>query len=114
MVECAETRAGYRELLRTSRHVVLAEGCPDPDYPEPVARTWDVLMRAAEAVCPATRSLMELLAFFAPEILPRGVLDADDKIYIRDLRCRLARNCAIRALVRFSLLRVGPAGLSVH
>ena len=43
--ECAETFAGYRELLRTSRPVMLAEGRPGPDYPEPVARTWDVSVR---------------------------------------------------------------------
>lgn len=112
MRETGESFAGYRELLKTSGAELLFEGCAHPDYPEPVARTWDLSIRAAERRCSAARPLLELLAFFAPDALPREVLDAGTPP--EGLHDRLARNRAIAALARFSLIRTGADGITVH
>ena len=85
MRETGESFAGYRELLGTSAAELLEEGRAHPEYPEPVARTWDISLRAAEQQCPAARPLLELLAFLAPDALPREVLDADTADASREL-----------------------------
>ena len=115
MRETGESFAGYRALLETSAAKLLARGRAHLDYPEPAAVTWDISLRAAEQQPPsAARPLLELLAFFAPDALPLVVLDADPGALPESLRDKLARNDAIAALNRFSLLRVDAGTLTVH
>ena len=114
MRETGESFGGYRELLQTSALELLAEGRAHPKYPEPVARTWDVSVRAAERQCPAARALLKLLAFLAPETLPRAVFDAKPDVLPEGLRGKLARNRAIAALTRFSLIRAEAGSINVH
>jgi tetratricopeptide (TPR) repeat protein len=114
MHEAVESFEGYRALLAASGSEMLREGRAHPDYPEPVARTWDLSIRAAEQQCPAARPLLELLAFLAPETLPRAVLDAKPDALPESLRDKLARNRAIGALVRFSLIGIQDGSIVVH
>jgi tetratricopeptide (TPR) repeat protein len=114
MREAVESVAGYRALLATSRSEMLREGRAHPDYPEPVAGTWGISIRAAEQQCPAARPLLELLAFLAPEALPRAVLDAKPEALPESLCDKLARNRAISALVRFSLIGTQDGSIVVH
>jgi tetratricopeptide (TPR) repeat protein len=114
MRESVETFAGYRALLGTSAAELLEDGRAHPDYPEPVARTWGISLRAAEHQCPAARLLLELLAFVAPDALPREILDAGPDALPESLRDKLARNRAIGALNRFSLIRAEGGSIAVH
>jgi tetratricopeptide (TPR) repeat protein len=114
MRETGEGFADYRALLAARRSELLAEGHAHPDYPEPVSRTWDISAHAAGQQSAGARPLLELLAFFAPDALPRGVLDADPGALPEDLRDKLDRNRAVSALNRFSLVHAEGGSLTVH
>jgi tetratricopeptide (TPR) repeat protein len=114
MAETGKSFAGYRKLLRASRPAVLAKGRASPDYPESVAKTWQVSIEAAEAACAGARPLLELLAFFAPEALPVELLAAKEDALPLPLRGELERDEAIGALNRLSLVKAGAGTITVH
>ena len=62
-------------------------------------------MAAAED-CPAAPDLLELLAFFAPDAIPRDLLGADPEALPESLRDEFDRGSAMEALGRFSLVRL--------
>jgi hypothetical protein len=105
MAETGKSLAAYRRLLQASRPAVLARGRANPDYPASVAKVWDLSIAAAEEECAAARPLLELLAFFAPDPLPVAVLASAPAILPQGLRDELARDEAIGALKRFSLIQ---------
>jgi hypothetical protein len=73
MAGTGKSLAGYRRLFEASRPAVLERGRASQDYPTSVAKTWQISVEAAESECAAARPLLELLAFFAPDILPMEV-----------------------------------------
>ncbi|NBC32727.1 MAG: tetratricopeptide repeat protein [Alphaproteobacteria bacterium] len=110
--ETGRKLADYRALLAKSRPKVLARGQAGPDYPESVARTWQISIDAAAAESPAARELLDLLAFFAPDDLPLQVLSGEP---IPDgLKDEVDRDTAIAALNRYSLIRAAEGSISVH
>src|SRR3954452_1088226 len=106
--------AAYRRQLAEARPKVLAWRRTDAPYPLPVAQAWQASVAAAAQDCPAARDLLELLAFLAPEPVPRGLLGADPAALPEALRDPFDRDGAIEALARFSLLRAEPASVTVH
>ena len=114
MQESVETFAGYRALLGTSPAKLLENGRAQADYPKPVARTWDISIRAAEQQCPEARLLLELLAFLAHAALPRQVLDDGTAELPESLRDKFVRNRAIGALNKFSLIHAEGGSITVH
>jgi hypothetical protein len=106
--------ATYRQQLAAARLKVLA-WCPkDAAYPLAVAQAWQASIDAAAQDCPAARPLLELLAFLAPEAVPRDLLGADPEALPESLRDAFERDGAIEALARFSLLRAETGGVAVH
>jgi tetratricopeptide (TPR) repeat protein len=114
MTETGKSLAGYRRLLQASRPIVLNKGRPGPDYPASVAKTWQLSIAAAEEECAAARPLLELLAFFSADPLPTAVLNAEPQALSEELRGELARDEAIGALKRFSLIQAEKDVLTVH
>lgn len=112
MADAGESLAGYRKLLKDSRPAVLESGQAHPDYPASVAKTWQISIDAAEAACPAARTLLELLAFFAPDELPSSVLSGDAMPH--GLTDAIYRNKARAALNRLSLIRAEAGTITVH
>lgn len=119
--------ADYRKLFAERLIEVMARGADglDPTIDasadaegrqrqRAVAATWDISIEAAEAKAPGARTLLELLACFAPEPLPRAVLDAVPEALPEALRDTLARSDALAALTGFSLTQAEPAGISTH
>ena len=106
--------AAYRRQLAAARPKVLAWRRPDAPYTLPVAQVWQASVEAAAQDCPAARDLLELLAFLAPEPVPRDLLGADPEALPEGLRDPFDRDGAIEALARFSLLRAEPASVTVH
>jgi tetratricopeptide (TPR) repeat protein len=105
----------YRRRLAESGRKVRARGLPeDADYPHSVATVWQASIEAAERRCPAARPLLELLAFLAPDAVPRGLFDAEPGLLPEALREPAEHEEAAGALARFSLLRADPTTLSVH
>ena len=114
MAGTGKSLAGYRRLFEASRPAVLERGRASPDYPTSVAKTWQISIDAAEGECAAARPLLELLAFFAPDILPMEVLAWAPATLPEGLGDELERDEAIAALHRFSLLRAEAGTLTVH
>ena len=104
----------YRQRLRESRPRVLAHRPEDADYPHSVATVWQASIEAAEGRCAAARPLLELLAFLAPDAIPRSLLGADPEALPEPLRDPAERDAAIGALHRFSLLRADPESVTIH
>ena len=129
MRETVETLRGLPRVISDERGGVAHGRLRASGIPRPVARTWDLSIHAAEQQYPAARPLLELLAFFAPEALPLQVLD-DDFAALPELLAflvpdalhalpegfadELARNRAIGALNRFSLIRAEGGSITVH
>ena len=104
----------YRQRLRESGPRVLAHRPEDADYPHSVATAWQASIEAAERRCAAARPLLELLAFLAPDAVPRSLLGADPEALPEALRDPAERDAAVGALHRFSLLRADPQSVTVH
>jgi class 3 adenylate cyclase/tetratricopeptide (TPR) repeat protein len=105
---------GYRAQLAATRPKVLAWRPPHAAYPLAVAQTWQASLDHAARDCPAACELMRLLAFFAPEAVPRGLFGAQPEVLPEGLRDAFDRDTAIEALGRFSLARIEPDSLTVH
>ncbi len=71
--ETGISTARYLDLFRERQRDLLARGVPE-GHPESVVTTWDLSFRELEAVSPAAAALLRLLAFLAPDDLPRGIL----------------------------------------
>ena len=106
--------ATYRQQLAAARPKVFAWRPADAAYPLAVAQTWQASIDAAAQDCPAARPLLELLAFLAPEAVPRDLLGADPEALPESLRDAFERDGAIEALARFSLLRAETDSVAVH
>jgi tetratricopeptide (TPR) repeat protein len=78
------------------------------------AVTWDISIEAAEVKAPGARALLELLACFAPDPLPRAILDADPEALPETLRDSFARDDALAALSGFSLVDAKDDNLTTH
>ena len=113
MAGTGKSLVGYRRLLQASRPAVLKRGRASLDYPTSVAKTWQLSIEAAEGGCAAARPLLELLAFFAPDTLPVKVLVSAPARLLEDLREELARDEAVGALKRFSLIQAKPVKVLV-
>jgi tetratricopeptide (TPR) repeat protein len=114
MAQTGKTLAAYHRLFSESRPSVLKRERLAPDYPESIAKTWQVSVSAAAAECPASQPLLELLAFFAPDALPATVLAANPVVLPKALRTEMERDEATAALNRFSLIRAEAGSITVH
>ncbi len=127
MAERGHGVAAYRKLFAERLVDVMARGADgldptidasaDPDArrrQRAVAATWDISIEAAEAAAPGARELLQLLACFAPDPLPRDVLAADASALPEPLRDDFAREDALAALARLSLVDATGAGITCH
>jgi len=110
--------AEYRQLLAGQRAQLLAQRSEESDYPETVATTWKVSLDAASAEEPAAGDLLRLVAFLAPEDLPRELL-VEQAEHLRDplaesVRDPLKFDRMLAALRRYSLITTAGSAFSVH
>ena len=106
--------AGYRQQLAAARPKVLAWRPANAGYPLAMAQAWQASLDHAAHDCPAAGELLPLLAFLAPDAIPRDLLGARPEALPEGLRDPFDRDGAIEALGRFSLVRVEPDSLTVH
>ena len=64
----------YLERYRTHHAKLLARGNLSTEYPDTVATTWSLAFEAVEATTPASAALLNLLAFLAPDAIPRTLV----------------------------------------
>ncbi|HEY0832978.1 MAG TPA: toll/interleukin-1 receptor domain-containing protein [Azospirillum sp.] len=108
--------AEYRRLFERRFAALAAQGKPE-DYPATLLTTWDVSLTAAEAACPAASDLLRLLAFFAPDDIPRTLFTEHGKELpesLAPLADEVTFNDAVAALQRQALLKAEPDSLSLH
>ncbi len=106
--------ADYVRLFREKRQALWGKTVPPPDYPATVATTWQVNFEAARETAGAAE-LLALCAFLAPVDLPLELLGAADVEEMPEglrpvVADELARNEAVAALGRYSLLQMGEDG----
>ncbi len=120
--------ADYLARWRT-HHRKLLQHPPATDYPATVATTWDISFQAVAAQSPASVTLLNLLAFFAPEPIPRevvlvgieratkdeGLKTEDEGRTTNELRStQYALDQAVIPLRRYSLIQTTPETLAMH
>jgi DNA-binding winged helix-turn-helix (wHTH) protein/tetratricopeptide (TPR) repeat protein len=106
--------ATYGRRFAESREKVLAWRPRDAGYPLAVAQAWQASAAAAEGEHAGARPLLELLAFFAPDAIPRTVLRAAPDALPEPLRGDQDLDEAVAALNGLSLIRADPDRLTVH
>jgi hypothetical protein len=109
--------AGYLELFRERAGTLVGLGGP-VDYQHTVGTTWTVALEQIRAQAPAAEDLLRLLAFLAPDDLPRALLSehADqlpDRLQ-QTAQDRFAFDQTLGALGRYSLITVSEHALTVH
>jgi tetratricopeptide (TPR) repeat protein len=116
--ENGTTLAAYLTAFREHQAEILSEGEP-PDYPAPVATTWELSFRTVEDDAPAAAVLLELLAFLASDATPSRLF----REYLEHLPSALAEALArplgfdreiARPLLRYSLVERDGDDISVH
>ncbi len=119
IVETALSFGAYLVRFRRSHRAMLSKGAPSSEsYPDTVLTTWTLSMSRAKEACPASADLLNLLAFLAPDDVPRWLLEEQAAGLPQRLR-RAAEgesglDDVVAALRRFSLVQADGEGLSVH
>ena len=107
---CRETgtsAAGYLELLDEYREDMFAATVEGGDLARTVARVWRVTLDRLAQGDPAPVDLLRVLAWFAPDRIPRSLVEpaiADPPAYVR----------AVGRLAAHSMISVQGETLSVH
>lgn len=70
--------AAYRRLLASHSAHILGTADADGDPERTIARIWLVTLDAVDARHPRARTLLNTMAYFAPDDIPRDVLTAGD------------------------------------
>lgn len=115
ILDTRNSLAGYHALFREHREELLARGDPT-DYDKTVATTWAVAFARLAQDNPAAVGLLRLLACYAPEPVPLGLLlkrrdtptgklpGSSDSVLAPLLDHPLALGDALAALRRYSLI----------
>jgi tetratricopeptide (TPR) repeat protein len=110
-----KTIAEYLKLYRAHERDLLAHK-PATDYPASVATTWQISFDAIAQQSAASVALLNLLAFFAPDAIPRELLQT--KKVCETLQVSwdddFEFDKAVQPLRRYSLVRAGNGLFDVH
>ena len=109
--------ADYLVRLKENRKELLSKGKP-LNYPDSVATTWEISFCAVQKENPAAGDLLNLLAFLAPDAIPRSLLEEGAKLLPEPLSS-CVRNSGrlddcIALLNRYSLISAADNLISIH
>jgi len=115
--ETAVSLADYLKLFQENRQKTLERGKPTA-YPDTIATTWNISFQAIKDDFPEAVDLLKLLAFLAPDNIPRSLLiegapDLPEPLSSA-LQDRIKLNDIFAALRRYSLISITDDMLSVH
>jgi tetratricopeptide (TPR) repeat protein len=115
-----QTRTSLRDylgLLQEQAGKLLGLG-ELTDHPDTAAKTWTLSLTRVWAEAPAAQDLLALLAFLAPDDIPRTLPTEHAHLLPESLQQaasgRLGYNQALVALGRYSLVTVSEDSLAVH
>jgi tetratricopeptide (TPR) repeat protein len=103
--------ADYLELLDDLPSQQLFDTSPEVFYQHTVAATWNTSINAAEQQAPLARPALEMVAYLAPEAIPRSFFAVLED---NSAAGRKRMTYALTALHRFSLATVDDNQVSVH
>ena len=107
----------YIARLKENRKDMLSKGKP-LNYPDGVATTWEISFRAVQKENPAAGDLLSLLAFLAPDAIPRSLLEEQTKHLPEPLSSCLQNphqlDDCIALLNRYSLISAADNLISIH
>jgi tetratricopeptide (TPR) repeat protein len=101
-----ETAASYLAHFATKESQRKALSRRPPDYPRPVATTWDLATEALATEAPAALDLLSHLAFLSPDGVALHLVDG--------LAGPAGLPTLLEALGRYGLVRASSTRLSVH
>ncbi len=108
----------YLSLYDSRRRELWAGEAAPADYPDTVATTWSLSMDRLAWELPVAIDLLHLLAFLAPDDVPRGLLVQGREHLPEPLASAvadpIALNSAVAALRRYSLVEMRDGAFSVH
>jgi len=112
------TLTDYVDLFRTCREKLWENEKPPLAYSKTVTTTWAMAMDHLQEEEPAAADLLNLLAFLAPDDIPRDLF-AKGAEHLPDslaevVKDELALNRAIAALRHYSLITADDDSLSLH
>ena len=107
----------YLARLRENRKELLSKGKP-LNYPDSVATTWEISFLTVQKDNPAAGNLLNLIAFLAPDAIPRSLLEEGAKHIPEPLSSCLQNfqqlDDCISLLKRYSLIGATDNQISVH
>jgi tetratricopeptide (TPR) repeat protein len=109
---------GYLNLLDRYQIDLLKDSSLTGDYPNPVAKTWEISFKQIKEQNIISANLLNLYSFFAPDNIPRSLLSKGiDYLpdYIHEAVINeLGFDEAIVCLKRFSMIETTKGFLSIH
>jgi hypothetical protein len=116
--ETGTSIAHYREVLALGRKEVLTWRNKDAQYPESVAKTWQVSFERLEEESKPAAALLKLAAFLAPDDIPLDLLITKNARLPEPLTALASDSIKLdqvrMALGRFSLARFQGSDMTVH
>ncbi len=80
----------YLELYESSGSELLSEQVDAGDYPEPVARAFDISLKKTKENSPAAYELIQLCAFYDPDSIPELIFKEGQEHLGKDLKSALS------------------------
>jgi tetratricopeptide (TPR) repeat protein len=115
--ESAISLADYLKLFQEQRIEILKRGKP-VSYPDTIATTWDISFKAVQKESANAIDLLKLLAFLAPDNIPKSLLIKGTSEMPEPLSSVVADgikfNDSTSALRRYSLISITEDSLSIH
>jgi tetratricopeptide (TPR) repeat protein len=107
----------YLKRFQEERNEILRYGKPDT-YPETIATTWELSVKAASKETPESLDLLNLCAYLSPDMIPRPMLVKGSE-HLPDPLASIVKNDvkmdqALASLRRYSLIAFSGDGFFIH
>ena len=112
------TMAQYLDLFEKRQPELLARGKPSTEYPDTVAKTWDISFQKVKEEDASAAELLRLCAFFAPDDIPVKMIVEGAEELPKSLAAivtdPLRLNDSFAVLRKYSLVEVEDEKISLH
>jgi tetratricopeptide (TPR) repeat protein len=112
------TMARYLDLFEKRQPELLKRGKPSTEYPDTVAKTWDISFENVKEENETAAELLQLCAFFAPDDIPVNMIKEGSEELPKSLAATatdpLLLDEALAVLRKYSLVEVEDEKLSIH
>ncbi|MBF0178074.1 MAG: tetratricopeptide repeat protein [Magnetococcales bacterium] len=110
----------YLELFQNHQGHLLKASPPvnEGGYSHTVATTWDISFKRLAETSPVAPVLISLLAYFAPDAIPKEIISVAQEVLSESLRNATGEGFSLqeawRAMHRLSLVEAGPNTVTIH